>query len=202
MNIPADFWQSKELWAAVVQAAAGVLQGLATVGAVWLAYCFGLRQMRKQTQVQVRQDLRHRQADALQVAWGLLQCLTLSENGHNFLRYEQSKKSAQCPAERRYFVNIPNAQAFVFKRLPAAFYASGAGLHWRVDIKDKFFECRTLIYGLLLAEGQAHAPTAEPPEPASRLIQKLELAQRIETLYGELNDLLRKELQTVYAPNS
>lgn len=194
MNIPTDFWQSKELWAAVVQ-------GLATVLAVWLAYCFGLRQLRKQTQIQVRQDLRHRQADALQVAWGLLQCLTLTENGHNFLRYEQSKKTAQGPAERRYFVHIPNAQAFVFERLPAAFYASGAGLHWGADIKDKFFECRTLVYGLLLSERQAHAPTTEPPESASRPLQKSELAQRIETLYNELNDLLRKELQTVYAAN-
>lgn len=201
MNIPDDFWQSKELLAAVVQALAGVLQGLATMLAVWLAYCFGLRQMRKQTQIQVWQDLRHRQADALQVAWGLLQCLTLTENGHNFLRYEQSKKSAQGPAERRYFVHIPNAQAFVFERLSAAFYATGAGLHWGDDIKDKFFECRTLVYGLLLSECQAHVPTTEPPEPTLHALQKTELVQRIETLYNELNDLLRKELQTIYASN-
>jgi len=200
MNIPADFWQSKELWAAVVQAAAGVLQGLATVVAVWLAYCFGLRQLRKQTQVQVRQDLRQRQADALQAAWGLLQCLTAVENGHNFLRYEQDKKTAQGPGERRYFVHLPNAQAFIFERLPAAFYASGAGLHWGSEVKDRFFECRSLIYGLLLANKQAHATTPNAPEPLLCPVQNPRLAQRIETLYNELNELLRKEIQTVYEP--
>jgi hypothetical protein len=132
----------------------------------------------------------------------LLDCLTLTENGRNFLRYEQDPKSSQGLAERRYVLNIANAQAFVYERLPAAFYASGAGLCWGADIKARFFECRSLVYGLLLAQAQAHAPRAEPPEPATCPIQTLALAQRIETIYNELNDLLRQELQTVYAPNA
>ena len=84
MNIPADLLQSKEWWSACVQA-------LATISAVCMAYHFGLKQLRKQTQIQLQQDLRRRKADALHAAWGLLQCLTEAENGENLLRYVQTK---------------------------------------------------------------------------------------------------------------
>lgn len=200
MNIPTDFWQSKEVWAAALQAAVGVLQGFATLLAVWLAYRFGLRQLHRQTKLQVQQDLRRRQADALQAAWGLLQCLTTMDNGHNFLRYEQDKKSGSESPQRHYFLHLPSAHAFVYERLPDAFYASGAGLHWNVSVKERFFECRTLIYGLLLASKQSRAVTTAEPDSEFFQIQKIELAQRIDSLYHELNDLLRKEIQAVYEP--
>jgi hypothetical protein len=200
MNEVDNIWQSKELWAAGLQALAGVFQALATIAAVWLAYRAGLRQLRKQAGMQVQEDWRRRQADALQAAWALLQCMTVTENGHNFLHYEQDKKTEQGQPERRYFVHLPNAQAFVFERLPTAFYASGAGLHWPQAVKDKIFECRGLLYGYLLAEQQAHAPEAQAPSDPLRLVLRPALAQRLEHLYDELNALLRKEMQAVYAP--
>lgn len=203
MNFPVDFWLSKELWAAGIQAAAGLLQGVATVLAVYLAFVFGSRRVHQQTQIQVRQDLRQRQADALQQAWGLLQCLTLVENGRNFLLYETMPKTPSGSGQRRYAVHLANAQAFVFVHLPSAFYAQGAGLHWSTEVKAKFFECRNLVYAFLLAEQQAHAPvvtSSTGPEPVTLPLHKPELAQRIETLHQELLALLRQEMAFVFNP--
>lgn len=194
-----NIWQSKEALAAGIQAVVGVLQALATIVAVWLAYRAGLRHLRKQAGIQVQEDLRRRQADALQAAWALLQDITLTENEHNFLRYEQDKKTERGQPDRRYFVHLPNAQAFVFERLPAAFYASGAGLHWPQEVKNKMFECRGLLYGYLLAEHQAHAPEAHAPSNPLRPVLSPELALRMEGLYNELNALLRQEMEMVYA---
>ena len=194
MNIPADLLQSKEWWSACVQA-------LATISAVCMAYHFGLKQLRKQTQIQLQQDLRRRKADALHAAWGLLQCLTEAENGENLLRFKVNKVAGTQAAQRSYFVHIPNAQAFVFERLPQAFYASGAGLHWSSDIKDKFFKCRGLIYGFLLAQKQAHAPDPSAMAADEQLhpVENPYLSKNLEDLCQELNDLLRKEMKAVYA---
>ena len=194
MNIPADLLQSKEWWSACVQA-------LATISAVCMAYHFGLKQLRKQTQIQLQQDLRRRKADALHAAWGLLQCLTEAENGESLLRFKVNKVAGTQAAQRSYFVHIPNAQAFVFERLPQAFYASGAGLHWSSDIKDKFFKCRGLIYGFLLKQQQAHAPDPSAMAADEQLhpVDNPHLAKTLEDLYQELNDLLRKEMKAVYA---
>jgi hypothetical protein len=191
VNSAVDVWFYKPFLEALAHT-------LSIVVPVWLAYVFGLRHMRKQTQVQVRQDLRQRQANALEAAWSLLQCLTQTENGNNFLHFEQRQRTAESPSQKLYFVHIPNAQAFVFNRLPDTFYAKGAGLHWSPSIKEKFYECRTLVYAILLAEQQAHAPAHPQLESALRPIKNTAWVHRIEKLYGELNDLLRKELLTIY----
>ncbi len=180
-----------------------------TLVAAFVAYQFAKRQLHKKAQIDVQEDLRKRQADALQTAWSLLQSLSPVDNGRNFLHYVQAKKQPAAPGqtntstERHYQMHLPNAQAYVFEHLPAAFYTSGAGLHWSRELKDKFFECRTLLYGYLLAEQQAHAPSSAPASdsPSNPLhpINKPELPQRIETLYHEINELLKKEIQNTYA---
>ncbi|MCX8516851.1 MAG: CRISPR-associated protein Csx28 [Rhodoferax sp.] len=192
MNFLADLLQSKEWWSACVQA-------LATIAAVCIAYRFGLARLHRETQIQLQQDLRRRQTDALHAAWSLLQCLTTAANGENLLHHVQTKAGGTQPPQRSYSVHIPNAQAFVFERLPQAFYASGAGLHWSSDIKDKFFQCRSLIYGFLLAQKQAHAPSAMAADKQLHPVDNPHLAKTLEDLYQELNDLLRKEMKAVYA---
>lgn len=171
---------------------------LASTG-YWLA----LRQLRHKTRLDVREDLRKRKADALQTAWSLLQALTTADNSDNLMRYTQSIGPDR---NRQYFMHLPNAQAFVFKRLPTAFYANGAGLHWSKEIKDLFFEARGIIYGYLHARQAAHAPEAiDSPNPdATELwssIDNPELPKRLENIYQALNEILRKELQAVYAPD-
>lgn len=177
-----------------------------TLIAAFVAYHFAKRQLQKKAQLDVKEDLRKRQADALQTAWGLLQSLSLTENGRNLLHYQQAKKDPQQPAQkptRQYFVHVPHAQAFVFEHLPTAFYASGAGLHWSTGVKEKFFECRNLLYAYLLAEQQAQPPgptsPGESPVAPLRSINTPQLAERIEALYHEINELLRKEMQSNYA---
>ena len=207
MNPLDDVLQSKEFIAAAIQAGAGVVQGLATVVAVWLAYRYGLRHMRRQTEIQLQQDLRKRQADALQVAWSLLQYLSVVENGKNLLRYRQAPKAAdaaeaaQSNSARQYFIHLPNAHAFVFDSLPAAFYTSGAGLHWPTGVKEMLFECRNIVYGVLLKEkatlgldSQA-AIAAEPTRP----ITNPQVPERIEALCQQLNEMLRKEINAIYS---
>lgn len=203
-----QIFQSTEFVASALQALAGVFQGLATVGAVYLAYRYALRQMQKQARQQVQEDLRKRQADALQAAWALLQSLTTVDNGQNLLRYTQSKPQPGQQTERQYFVHLPSAQAFVFERLPNAFYASAAGLHWPPEVKDLFFEARGIVYGYLRSEKAAHSPVApnaqDPSNPANprtalHPVHKTELAERLQTIYQTLNTVLRKELQAVYA---
>lgn len=183
-----------------------VASSFTTLIAAFVAYHFAKRQLQKKAQLDVKEDLRKRQADALQTAWGLLQSLSLTENGRNFLHYQQAKKYPQQPGQkpaRQYFMHVPNAQAFVFEHLPTAFYASGAGLHWHTDLKDKFFECRSLLYAYLLAEQQAQptgptTPGESQVEPL-RPVNKPQLAERIEALYQEINELLKKEMQNNYA---
>jgi hypothetical protein len=177
-----------------------------TLIAAVVAYQFAKRQLHKKAQIDLQEDLRKRRADALQTAWALLQSLSPTDNGRNCLHYVQAKKppasgeQTGTKPERHYQMQVANAQAYVFEHLPAAFYASGAGLHWSRELKDKFFECRTLLYGYLLAEQLAHAPASENQSQNNPLrpINKPELPQRIEALYHEINALLRKEIQSNY----
>lgn len=182
-----DYWLSKEVAAACVQA-------LATVGAVFVAYHFGILQLKRQTRIQVAQDLRKRQADALQHAWGLLRCLSPTENGDSLLCYQQAQTG-----ERQYFIHLVRAQVFVFEALPTAFYVHGAGLHWDRELKDKLFKARSLVYGFLLKNEQAHAPLAQAmPTPALRAVQNPMLAQELEQLHAELLKLLRQHMKSIY----
>lgn len=201
----ADLLTHKEITGAVIQTAAGLLQALATVVAVFLAYRYGLEQMRRQSQVNIMQDLRKRRADALQTAWGLLQCLTTVDNGHNILRVKESNETLGSTDQRRYYIHVPNAQDFVFDRLPGAFYAAGAGVHWSAAVCDPLYECRNQFYGFLLKEKQAHprSVTSDATAAAVELVEvkNAELAKRVEALYAVLNAKLREEMHEVYGEN-
>lgn len=189
MNADSELWLSKEVLA-------GGLQALGTVVAVCLAYGFALKQLHRQSRIQRQQDLRRRQADALHSAWALLQCLSLSENGHSLVHYQQDPGG-----QRRYFMHLPRAQAFVFERLPASFYASGAGLHWSTPLKDRLFKARSMVHGFLLKCQAAHPPQpgSNPASDTLRPMDNEQLALSLETLHTELLELLRQDMQAIYA---
>jgi hypothetical protein len=199
MSAVESIWLSKEVIAAGLQAAATLL---AVIGTAWYA----VRQLRRQAASDLGQDLRRRQADALQAAWGLLQQLSSVDNGQNMLVYIHTKAAPGAQAAgsgdtKQYFLRVPAAQAFVFEHLPRAFYAQGAGIHWPVAVRDSFFECRTIVYGVLLAERVAHpAPTAAASTPVPDIaFRKPEAAARLEALYAQINADLRTEMARIYA---
>lgn len=167
----------------------------APVLAVFFTYRYALKQIKKQSRLNVQEDLRKRKADALHAAWALLQSMTEAENGRNFLRYQEvqvpSVKGAKFKKERVYSLHIKNAQVFVYEHLPHAFYAQSAGLHWSKEVKNSFFEVRNILYGLLLSVGEVTEETCE--------IENAQLAERLRTLYEDLNERLRQEMREVYA---
>lgn len=194
MNDPVELFSSKEVISALLQA-------LATIGAVWVAYRFGLKHMHQQTMVQIQQDLRLRKAHALQAAWSLLRFLGPNDNGRNVVHWVKPKidpGSSNPIPTLQYLMHIPNAQDYVFHLLPTVFYESGAGILWSRELKEKFFESRTILYGYLLAEGQNHArDSVALPQPL-RPIQQSQLADRINTLYVQISELLRSEMKGIY----
>ena len=174
-----------------------------------IGYWLALRQLRHKSALDVKEDLRKRQADALKVAWSLLQSLTQVDNGINIIKVVRPagasrKKVARDSgdaSECSYLMHMGNAQIFVFQTLPHAFYGEGAGLLWPSLVKEHFFHARSIIYGVLLAEDLAHAPDTAPHSVAQaelRPIRNPEAARQLQDLYVSLNELLRKEVQAVY----
>ena len=184
----------------------------------FIGYKFAIGQLRHKNAIDIKADLRIRQADALQAAWALLQYLTEVDNGINVIKVERQKRGpgktraqearelqqAEANAlaqtdECKYFIHIGNAQAFVFHTLPLQFYEKGAGLLWPREVKELFFTARNIIYGVLLAEQMAEAPSdikGQLPDLLS--LVKPEVGKEIQSLYLSLNELLRKEVQDVY----
>jgi hypothetical protein len=229
-----SFFQSDAFLAAAVQAGAGLLQAIAIIVAAFLAYHFALRQMRRQTGIQVEENLRQRQADALQAAWSLLQSLTQVDNEYSIIRVVRHESDAEGmiadvehgatplspqalsdgsrSPKRCYYIHLPNAHSFVFERLPSAFYGRGAGLLWSTVVRDRFFEARSIIYGVLLAEGVLHlhtsadsrerAPGHAPATAELRPLNRAELAIKLHGICDELNFLLKQEVQAVYRHTS
>ena len=191
---PCDVWAIKDFVAPLTSALTAFI--VAGIG-----YALALRQLRHKNAIDVQDDLRKRQADALKAAWALLQYLTRTDNGTNIIKIIQPKKGSGVTAECSYLIHMGNAQTFVFEALPQAFYAQGAGLLWPSSVKEHFCTARSIIYGVLLAEGMAHAPEL-PLQPALspdlRALRKEEAAKKLLALYDTLNHLLRKEVQTVY----
>ncbi len=204
----------------IKEIAASSVQALATVVAVYLAYRFALKQMQKQARQEVQEDLRKRQADALQSTWALLFYLTQTDNQSNIIRVTRTRRPAgktvkQEERERSaalaegktrpelsetvsYQLHVSSAQKFVFVALPATFYTSGMGLHWSSTVKELFFEARSILYGYLLSKGFAHAPGDGEGEDGLCVVNNPHLAERLKTIYDTLNQQLRKELQAVY----
>ncbi|MHA3047453.1 type VI-B CRISPR accessory protein Csx28 [Riemerella anatipestifer] len=112
----------------------------------------------------------------------LLAYMTDQDNPKNLLKWEVPKGQK----DKIHYINRANAQAFL-RELPELFYGEGCGLFLSKEIADKFFEYRSIVYKLLLAEQNS-------TEVEFRLKNE-EVATRMKELHQELSKSIRQCLK-------
>lgn len=112
----------------------------------------------------------------------LLAYMTDQDNPKNLLKWEVPKGQK----DKIHYINRANAQAFL-RELPELFYGEGCGLFLSKEIADKFFEYRSIVYKLLLAEQNS--------TEAEFRLKNEEAATRMKELHQMLSKSIRQCLK-------
>ncbi|MDR7808272.1 CRISPR-associated protein Csx28 [Riemerella anatipestifer] len=112
----------------------------------------------------------------------LLVYMTDQDNPKNLLKWEVPKGQK----DKIHYINRANAQAFL-RELPELFYGEGCGLFLSKEIADKFFEYRSIVYKLLLAEQNS--------TEAEFRLKNEEAATRMKELHQMLSQSIRQCLK-------
>lgn len=112
----------------------------------------------------------------------LLAYMTDQDNPKNLLKWEVPKGQKH----KIHYINRANAQAFL-RELPELFYGEGCGLFLSKEIADKFFEYRSIVYKLLLAEQNS--------TEAEFRLKNEEAATRMKELHQMLSKSIRQCLK-------
>ena len=166
-----------------------LISGLGTLLTVVLGFFFALKKIDRNIEINARQDQRRRQADALEHTWTLLQYLTLTENNDNILTWEEEKTK---PPQKSYYLNVSNAEKFIFEILPDVFYQKNAGLYLTREHKELLFQYRNLIYGILLKEKNRGGM------PEKIQIEQERTWKTMQDCYHKLNNILREDIKQIY----
>ncbi|AQY22398.1 type VI-B CRISPR accessory protein Csx28 [Riemerella anatipestifer] len=112
----------------------------------------------------------------------LLAYMTDQDNPKNLLKWEVPKGQK----DKIHYINRANAQAFL-KELPELFYGEGCGLFLSEEVTKKFFEYRSIVYKLLLAEQNS--------TEAEFRLKNEEAATRMKELHQMLSQSIRQCLK-------
>ena len=176
--------QEPSIWQKLAENAVSGLFVLIGIGfAAYLAYCYALKQKRKETFIGLEKIKYERKLSALESCWKLLAFITDTENSKSVLTWEQLKNK-----EKSYYINKTNALEFI-KSLADFFYDSGLGIYLSKEIKEQLFEYRSIIYGFLLKE--------KNNENSIILIQNNEMAKKMIDLFHKLIIQLKKEIDII-----
>ncbi|MCB9261927.1 MAG: hypothetical protein H6607_06090 [Flavobacteriales bacterium] len=154
-----------------------IIEMLIPVLVAILAFWFGLRRLKKETSILVQRKKLDTTIESYQECWKLLRYMTPTENRDSILRFEKNKNETQ------WFARLENGQLFL-DELTAVFYEKGYGLFYSKDIKEKLFEYRSILYGLLLKEKGKQEVQLTNENMINRMSQ----------LYDELNNILKEKL--------
>ncbi|MDY3317607.1 CRISPR-associated protein Csx28 [Riemerella anatipestifer] len=112
----------------------------------------------------------------------LLAYMTDQDNPKNLLKWEVPKGQK----DKIHYINRANAQAFL-RELPELFYEEGCGLFLSEEVTKKFFEYRSIVHKLLLAEQNS--------TEAEFRLKNEEVATRMKELHQELSKSIRQCLK-------
>jgi hypothetical protein len=148
----------------------------------WLAFGFGMRKFRKETNVLLMRKKYDRVLDAHEAIWALLVFTTDVENHQSILAFTRDKQQVDT-----WYFRPKNAQKWL-EKLPVIFYENSSGLYLNQSVKNLLFEYRNHIFGLLLKH---KADTNEQIE-----ITNPELLTRLKAIHQELAAKLKEVLDT------
>ncbi|MDY3351163.1 CRISPR-associated protein Csx28 [Riemerella anatipestifer] len=112
----------------------------------------------------------------------LLAYMTDQDNPKNLLKWEVPKGQK----DKIHYINRANAQAFL-RELPELFYGEGCGLFLSEEVTKKFFEYRSIVHKLLLAEQNS--------TEAEFRLKNEEAATRMKQLHQMLSQSIRQCLK-------
>jgi len=126
--------------------------------------------------------LNRKRLDGLLKAFSLLVYITEVENPKAVMIWEKTG------GQTTYYLRPKQSREYMVL-LSELFYAEGYGLLLGKNIKERFYECRGHLYGVLLKAG-----ALQNGDERIRL-EKEGLAGRIKEIYTQLNTELRRELK-------
>lgn len=155
-----------------------LLTGVVMLLGLWIWHC----KRRSEPRYQSINYLNQKRLDGLLRVWSLLGYLTEVENPRAVLIWEKQG------GQTTWFLRPQQAREYI-EVLSDVFYAEGLLLDG--EIKERLFEYRGLVYGVMLKEdcGQDDRECVE--------LKNDQLVNRLKRLYIELNQELREALKMV-----
>ena len=152
--------------------------------AAWLAYRYAVRQKKKEIFISLGQIKYERKLKALEECWKLLAFTTDTENPQVILTWVQEKGRSN----KTWFFHPERAKAFI-EKLAAFHYTSGLGIYMPTTIKGLLFECRGIVYGILLREKNNPATEIE--------VKNVEMVNRMIQIHRQLITELKNETEVI-----
>jgi hypothetical protein len=147
----------------------------------YLAYRFALKQLRKETYIQIERAKYTRFIEALENCWKLLSFMTTVENKEAVLFFIREKSTK----DDTWFINQDNAKKYI-EDLNAFFYKTGLGIYLPKSVKEPLYEYRGILYGFSLVNKN----NAE----SNIKVENEKMRTRMAKIYEELNFALKTEL--------
>jgi hypothetical protein len=164
---------------------------LCAILVVYLTYRYAIKQKKIDIAFSLKRVKYERKLNALEECWKLCMYMTESENYKSILTWEKEKGS-----DNVYYFHKSNAEEFK-KLLVDFFYGSGLGIYLNKEIKEKIFEYRGIIFGILLSEAnnledKIRIKNPKAPERMNELFRDLILTIKKET------DIIEQKPVNVY----
>jgi hypothetical protein len=173
-----------------------VLSALVTVAAVgiaaYLAHNYAVRQGQLIHNTAIRTDRLRREIKALEDVWALLAYMSDKKSDKAIIHWQKDRSTG---GEALYFFHFKNLEQFCLHEMNDVFYQRHAGLFISNEVRDLLYGYRALVMGFYFA----HKDDTNIPADSLIRINKPEQAEKLKTLYADLNRTLREELNQRYS---
>lgn len=119
----------------------GVVTGVVMLFGLWIWHC----KRRSEPRYQSINYLNQKRLDGLLRVWSLLGYLTEVENARSVLIWKRQG------GQTRWYLRLRQAREYI-EELSEVFYAEGHGLLVDSQVKERLYEYRGLVYGVMLKE--------------------------------------------------
>ncbi len=147
--------------------------------AAYLTYVFAVRKMQRENPEVIQRKKYESILSANQHAWSLIAFMAETENEFSIVRW---KKNGQ---EKVFYFHPENAKKFM-ENMRRIFYDEGHGLFFSRSVTDAVYTYRSLIYGLLMANGENNELI---------ILENKEQAQRLFALAETMRKAIRETIE-------